>query len=745
MAKSNAVKPVGRIVFVLGTLLVTGTAFALEFLGDELLHLTLLPRYSYALQRVIFFGIFGLYLMAVIDGRLLDAGLPRWYRYPAFAVWLWSISLPVIWPREWLIGVALFALLLIVGYSIPGKPVQVMPASVGESAEPEEKAFAPIKMYRARWLVNPVGFLHSLLTIACLWLPLICLEDASGQGAGVWIARFGYSILSIVWFFNVLGRLDDAGRLPRERYGYIATGFVLLISMLRQWHWFSFSNAAHIASMLLPWLKLINGYEKLALFLLIQVPLALLPSKPRPDEPAPLQKVENKYAKGLGKRRKVAKPYPVGPFEYLCIQLVFACLCLPLIYIDDVSGGSVGSWIARLGYAILGFFWLLFFAFTIPWEYSLDLGEPLGNVARIAGLLLLLVAVPAVLQAGRLRTPGPMQWLVLAFYIWFCCSYFWTIEPQATLEKMRAYFQEMMIVWLVWEFAESVGDLRALLRAYVAGSWVLAALTVANLASAEAIAAGQIRFVAVGQDPNDVARFLDLGFPLAALLLNSESRWPGRLLALGYLPLGLVAVLLTASRGGLLAAVVALAGCALLLGSSRPRKEVLAGAATLPLSQPPSWFTVPHETFERLATIPEQLQGGGLNQRWNIWTAGWHAFVRAPLFGTGAGSFVAPRGWTLWIRLTIRLFRSWWRGLVRFLPGRGHCCAGCAVGLANPWHTAAGDGHYAAGLGHHVAGCHGGGEPLHMAALGADCAGRKACRGGTGEPCRLLSFRCPSS
>ena len=35
---------------------------------------------------------------------------------------------------------------------------------------------------------------------------------------------------------------------------------------------------------------------------------------------------------------------------------------------------------------------LLLFAFAIPWEYSLDLGEPLGNVARIAGLLLLLAA-----------------------------------------------------------------------------------------------------------------------------------------------------------------------------------------------------------------------------------------------------------------------------------------------------------------------------------------------------------------
>lgn len=286
---------------------------------------------------------------------------------------------------------------------------------------------------------------------------------------------------------------------------------------------------------------------------------------------------------------------------------------------------------------------LLLFAFTVPWEYSLDLGVPIGNVSRIAGLLLLLAAIPAVLQAGRVRTPGPVQWMVLAFYLWFCCSYFWTIEPVATLVMMRAYFQVMMVVWMVWEFAESPRDLRSLLRAYVAGSWVLAALTLANFASPEAIAAGQIRFAAYGQDPNDVARFLDLGFPLAALLLNSESRWPARLLALGYLPLGLVAVVLTASRGGLLAAVVALAGCGILLSRSHPR-TVLAGVFALPVLAAVLWFKIPHETFERLATIPEQLMHGGLNQRLSIWTAGWHAFVQAPLLGTGAGSFVSAAG-----------------------------------------------------------------------------------------------------
>jgi F0F1-type ATP synthase assembly protein I len=223
---------------------------------------------------------------------------------------------------------------------------------------------------------------------------------------------------------------------------------------------------------------------------------------------------------------------------------------------------------------------LLLFAFAIPWEYSLELGEPLGNIARLVGLLR-----AAGGDSGGSRRPaacalpGPMLWLVLAFYLWLCCSYFWTIAPLATLDKLRGYFQEMMIVWLVWEFAERRRSARPV-AGFVAGSWVLAVLTLASFATAQAVAE-QIRFAAAGQDPNDVARFLDLGFPLAALLVNSERRWPWRLLAAGYLPLGLVAVLLTASRGGFLAAVVALTGSGLLLAYGHP-KSVLAGALALP-------------------------------------------------------------------------------------------------------------------------------------------------------------------
>jgi O-antigen ligase len=49
------------------------------------------------------------------------------------------------------------------------------------------------------------------------------------------------------------------------------------------------------------------------------------------------------------------------------------------------------------------------------------------------------------------------------------------------------------------------------------------------------------------------------------------------------------------------------------------------------------WLSVPVESLDRLATIPEQA--GSLNDRLNIWSAGFHAFAQAPWWGTGAGTF----------------------------------------------------------------------------------------------------------
>jgi O-antigen ligase len=282
---------------------------------------------------------------------------------------------------------------------------------------------------------------------------------------------------------------------------------------------------------------------------------------------------------------------------------------------------------------------LVLFVFSIPWEYSLDLGAPYGNVARVLGLLTVLAALPAVLEAGSFRRFSSMHWLTSLLYLWFCCSFFWTETAHETLTHLRGYAQEMMLVWLVWEFVDLSKDLYLLLRAWLAGSWILAILTIVGFVLSSASTVDQVRFAAIGQDPNDVARFLSFGFPIAMLLLHDSMHRTERALWLFYFPVGFAAVLLTASRSGLLAALVALTGTGIAAFRRHAKgviiTSVLVGSAVLLI-----WGVAPVGTFHRLGTIAELWQLGDLNQRVNIWSSGWRAFHTAPLFGHGVGSFV---------------------------------------------------------------------------------------------------------
>jgi O-antigen ligase len=285
---------------------------------------------------------------------------------------------------------------------------------------------------------------------------------------------------------------------------------------------------------------------------------------------------------------------------------------------------------------------LLLYAFAVPWERSLDVGEPFGSAARIVGVLLVAVVMCRLILRREMRPPGLLQWMVLGFYLYFVMSYFWTVDSETTVEKMRSYFQVMMPVWAVWEVAESGDNVRDLMRVFVAGCWISAALTVFNFSTSSATAE-HIRFMAPGQDPNDVARMLDLGFPLAVLLCATEKRWWLRLAALGYVPIGLLGVVLTASRGGFFGAITALVGSAAMLVAFRPKAASVVFVALAGMAGG-LWLFVPVASVDRLATIPQEVSGGDFNDRLNIWNAGWHAFTQAPWWGYGAGNFTTAAG-----------------------------------------------------------------------------------------------------
>ncbi|HWT65168.1 MAG TPA: O-antigen ligase family protein [Terracidiphilus sp.] len=285
---------------------------------------------------------------------------------------------------------------------------------------------------------------------------------------------------------------------------------------------------------------------------------------------------------------------------------------------------------------------LLLFVFAIPWEYSLDFGAPWGNVARLAGLALLAVAIPAILQAGRVRALGTLQWASILLFAYLGATYLWSIEPEVTLGRLPGYLQELMIVWLVGELIDSKDDLHNLFRAWLAGCAVLAGLTLSSAVLALR-GAEQVRFFAAGQDPNDTARFLALGLPIAALLADrSVMQWKRRI-SLLYIPLGVIAILATASRGGFLTMLVSLVGCGVLMARTR-RFRVLHMLVPLLAIVAAALFMIPRNSLLRIASIAEQANGGDLNQRVNIWQEGWNAFQRAPLLGHGAGTFVAASG-----------------------------------------------------------------------------------------------------
>ena len=216
----------------------------------------------------------------------------------------------------------------------------------------------------AQQKVSPIGFLRTLLTIGCLWLPLIWL-DSSGLEIRVWTARLGYFILGTVWLTKVVARLEDAGWSPHIGRGYLIAISVLLTGILRRFlgaghssqsYGFPFADAEHFASMLPLWLKPINGYEMLVLFLLIQVPLAFLPSKPRPARPQDREHRNKRITTWYGKDMK---PLLVSPFAFLRRLFVIALLWVPLIYMDGASNGEIGTWVARVGYFILSYAWLM--------------------------------------------------------------------------------------------------------------------------------------------------------------------------------------------------------------------------------------------------------------------------------------------------------------------------------------------------------------------------------------------------
>jgi O-antigen ligase len=233
------------------------------------------------------------------------------------------------------------------------------------------------------------------------------------------------------------------------------------------------------------------------------------------------------------------------------------------------------------------------------------------------------------------------------YVLWAGVTTFWSIDPDASRTRLVTCLQLLILVWLIWEIAWSPERQRSLLQAYVLGVCVAALATIHSyLSGAVLLSDGMFetgRFVALNQDPNELGVILALGLPMAwylGLAQPQRTTWLWRL----YLPLGITAILLTASRGAFLTALVALVIIPWTLARLHFRTKIALYALAVGSLMLATAF-VPEASLERIRSTRADIEAGYFGGRIYVWMAGLEVASQHPLAGVGAGGFgaaVAP-------------------------------------------------------------------------------------------------------
>ncbi|MEA2712277.1 MAG: hypothetical protein QOK27_238 [Gemmatimonadales bacterium] len=283
----------------------------------------------------------------------------------------------------------------------------------------------------------------------------------------------------------------------------------------------------------------------------------------------------------------------------------------------------------KIAYAAL---WV--FVFSMPWE-NLIVISGVGAISRLFGMVAFSVALITAVVSARIRRLHALHVLSVLFVMWAAVGLMLFQVGTDVPKKFYTYVQLIMVLWIIWELAPTRQRALGLLTAYVFGAYVAALNTIMVYRTEAGL---ERRFSAEGFDPNDLAMTLVLALPMAWYLGMTYHRPILRWICRGYLPIGLFAIALTGSRGGMVAGLVGLMIVPFTMTRLSPAK--LAGAVfVIAISGAVAVAYTPDIIIKRLGSTGTQIESGTMGGRTTIWMAGAKAFVQRPLTGYGSGSF----------------------------------------------------------------------------------------------------------
>ena len=280
------------------------------------------------------------------------------------------------------------------------------------------------------------------------------------------------------------------------------------------------------------------------------------------------------------------------------------------------------------------------FVFVLPMEGVVSV-PGLGRLSRIIGLLLAVSWLLVIAAQGRCRKPHPVHLVMFLFALWNGLSISWSLDPLASAGRFGTYLQLVALVFILWDLYATPADLRTGLQAYVLGCFASALSTYWNYLQGHEFYFR--RYSGGGLQVNDLGMTLALALPIAWYLTRTEQDRPQalgwRIVDYAYVPAGVLAILLSASRSAALGMLPAF----LFMASSLSRvalrwRVALVGAsaacllAVLPL--------VPEASFQRLADTGDRITQGNLSGRLDTWLDGLAAFSEHPILGVGSKAFI---------------------------------------------------------------------------------------------------------
>jgi len=225
-----------------------------------------------------------------------------------------------------------------------------------------------------------------------------------------------------------------------------------------------------------------------------------------------------------------------------------------------------------------------------------------------------------------------LSWLMIGLLGWAAASVIWAPSTGAALGELSQYFLTLILVPIAYTAVRSRRDLQIALIAVVLGAMFAGAVGIVQPPNAEVLES--TRATGTIGDPNEFAADLIAGLALATGFALSRGARPSlRLLGLAAIPVCILGIFVSVSRGGLVALTAVFVVAAFTAGRWR-----LAAVAMLLVAAIGGvlYFT----EFAPLPARERVLTTNGGTGRAELWQVGLRIVRAHPVGGVGVGNYV---------------------------------------------------------------------------------------------------------